>query len=146
MELALWFHDAVYDPKAGNNEEQSAALATRCLEELGIVPSIIDRITQLIMTAKSHETGTDEDAKLMVDVDLSILGRGERRFHEYENQIQNEYAWVSGSVFASKRAEILQRFLDRSHLFATEWFRQKYEKPARRNLETSIMRLKSISA
>jgi predicted metal-dependent HD superfamily phosphohydrolase len=53
---------------------------------------------------------------------------------------------VPALVFASKRAEILQRFLDRSHVFATEWFRQKYEKPARRNLEASIMRLESISA
>lgn len=141
VELALWFHDAVYDPRAGNNEEQSAVLATKCLQECGIALPIINRVGQFIMTTKSHETGTDQDAKLMVDVDLSILGRDEKRFFEYEDQIQKEYAWVPAPVFASKRAEILQRFLDRSHVFATEWFRQKYENPARRNLEASIVRL-----
>ena len=145
VELALWFHDAVYDPRAGDNEEQSAVLAARCFQECGMAPLIAERVAQLIMTTKSHETGTDEDAKLMVDVDLSILGREQKRFLEYESQIQKEYAWVPASVFASKRAEILQRFLDRSGIFATEWFRQKYEKPARRNLEASIVRLKSIS-
>lgn len=141
VELALWFHDAVYDPRAGNNEEQSAVLATECLQEFEIAPPMIDRVAQLIMTTKSHEMGIDQDAKLMVDVDLSILGRDEKRFFEYEDQIQKEYAWVPTSVFASKRSEILKRFLDRSHVFATEWFRRKYEKPARRNLEASIVRL-----
>ena len=145
VELALWFHDAVYDPKAGDNEEQSAAVAARCLKECGIATLITDRVTQLIMTTKSHDTGMDEDAKIMVDVDLSILGRDEARFLEYEEQIRKEYAWVPVSVFASKRAEILQRFLDRSSIFATDWFRQKYEKVARKNLEGSILQLKTSS-
>lgn len=145
VELALWFHDAVYDPRAGNNEEQSAVLATQCLQECGVAPPMIDRVTQLIMTTKSHETGTDQDAKLMVDVDLSILGRDQKRFFEYENQIRKEYAWVPASVFASKRAEILQRFLDRNHVFATERFRQKYEEQARKNLEVSVLSLRRLA-
>jgi predicted metal-dependent HD superfamily phosphohydrolase len=75
----------------------------------------------------------------MVDVDLSILGRDRDRFLEYEEQIRREYA---ASVFASKRAEILERFLGRSRIFSTDWFRQKYEEQARKNLENSISRLR----
>jgi len=67
----------------------------------------------------------------VVDVDLSILGQSEKRFSEYEQQIRQEYAWVPQAVFASKRAEILGRFLARPGIFATEWFRTKYEQQAR---------------
>ena len=77
----------------------------------------------------------------MVDVDLSILGREKNRFFKYEEEIRREYEWVPLSVFVPKRAEILQRFLARGHIFSTDWFRQKYEKQARMNLEESISRL-----
>lgn len=145
LELALWFHDAVYDPRAGDNEEQSADLAKQCLHDCGVAPPLADRVARLIMTTKNHETGNHEDAKIMVDVDLSILGRDTKRFFEYEEQIRREYAWVPLSVFAPKRAEILQRFLDRAHIFATDSFRQKYEEQARKNLEESILRLKRLA-
>ncbi len=93
------------------------------------------------MATKSHEVGASVDAALMVDVDLSILGRDAKRFIEYEEQIRNEYQWVPRLVFASKRAEILNRFLSRQRIFATDWFHNKYEKQARLNLAASISAL-----
>jgi predicted metal-dependent HD superfamily phosphohydrolase len=141
VELALWFHDAVYDPKAGDNEEQSAALAKRCLGECGITSPLGETVARLVMVTKHHDMGTDADAAVMVDVDLSILGRDEKRFFEYEEQIRREYAWVPAAVFGPKRAEILQGFLARKRIFITDWFRDKYEQHARRNLEASIHRL-----
>jgi predicted metal-dependent HD superfamily phosphohydrolase len=138
VEFALWFHDAVYDPKAGDNEEQSAALAKECLIGLGANQKFSEDVAFLIMATKSHDVGTSIDAAVMVDVDLSILGRDTKRFFEYEEQIRTEYQWVPHLVFASKRTEILKRFLARERIFATDWFRNKYEKQARLNLEASI--------
>jgi predicted metal-dependent HD superfamily phosphohydrolase len=145
VELALWFHDAVYDPKAADNEERSAALAQRCLAEGRIVGVWADTVNKLVMATKNHEVGTDIDAAVMVDVDLSILGGDEKRFFEYEEQIRREYAWVSDPVFGSKRAKILEGFLAREQIFATEWFRNRYEQSARRNLEASLNMLKRLS-
>jgi len=145
VEFALWFHDAVYDPKAGDNEEQSAALAQRCLAEAGTSGSLAAAVARFVMATKSHDAGADSDAGLVVDVDLSILGQGESRFCQYEQQIRQEYAWVPQAVFASKRAEMLRRFLARDRIFATEWFRNKYERQARQNLEVSLTKLSVLS-
>ena len=56
------------------------------------------------------------DAPLLIDVDLNILGQNEERFWRYETQIRQEYDWVPESLFAVKRAEILERFLNRSRV------------------------------
>jgi predicted metal-dependent HD superfamily phosphohydrolase len=143
VELALWFHDAVYDPKADDNEEQSAAMARNCLETGG--PSrLAATVSDLVMATKSHSTEAGPDAALMVAVDLSILGQGEQRFAEYESQIREEYCSVPKLIFNFKRAEILERFLARSRIYATDFLGAKYEQQARRNLEGSIRQLKRI--
>ena len=97
------------------------------------------------MATKRHEAEPDSDEAVVVDVDLSILGQGEKRFAEYEEQIRQEYEWVPATVFVSKRTEILEIFLARKHIFHTELFREKYERSARRNLEASLTKLKSLS-
>ena|SRR2546427_201802 len=126
-------------------EEQSAALAERCFAEAGANGSLAATVARLVMATKSHEVGADSDAGLIVDVALSMLGQGERRFSEYAQQIRQEYAWVPHAVFALKRAKILHRFLARERIFVTEWFRNKYERQARQNLEVSISKLRELS-
>ena len=133
----------VYDPKAGDNEEQSATMARSCLETAG-VPRLGATVSSLEMATKAHKTEAGADVALMVDVDLSILGQGEQRYAEYEAQIRKEYRWVPKLIFNSKRAEILERFLARSRIYATDFFATKYEQKARRNLEGSIRQLKRI--
>jgi predicted metal-dependent HD superfamily phosphohydrolase len=142
VEWAFWLHDAVYDPKASDNEEQSAALAQECLRNYAIHRPLADEVTRLILSTKHSQATAEPDEGLVVDIDLSILGREEARFREYEDQIQREYAWVPMAVYAAKRAEILQRFLDRERLFTTDWFFERYEDQARRNLAASIAALR----
>jgi predicted metal-dependent HD superfamily phosphohydrolase len=137
VELALWFHDAVYDPKAADNEERSAALAGNCLE-IGGLPKLAESVRELIMATKFHNAAVGSDSSLMVDVDLTILGQGAERFTEYEAQIREEYRWVPDPVFKPKRAEILQRFLERTRIYTTDFLATKYEQQARRNLANSI--------
>lgn len=143
VELAIWFHDAVYDPKAGDNEERSAAMAGGCLEAAG-QSKLAATVGSLVMATKSHSTEAGSDAGLLVDVDLSILGKDELRFSQYESQIREEYLWVPALVFKPKRAEILQRFLDRKRIYTTDLFAAKYEDAARRSLENSIRKLRQM--
>jgi predicted metal-dependent HD superfamily phosphohydrolase len=142
VEMAIWFHDAVYDPKAADNEEQSAEMAKRCLTDAGVSVDFVAKMSELIMATKTHEVGGNSDAAVLVDVDLSILGQPEERFLEYESQIREEYRWVPKIIFGSKRAKILEQFLARERVYTTDWFHEKYEEKARRNLENSIRQLK----
>jgi predicted metal-dependent HD superfamily phosphohydrolase len=143
IELAIWFHDAVYDTKAGDNEERSAKWAADFLVSGGATSSLAEQVSNLVLATKKHEVHLDRGAPVLVDVDLSILGQSEKRFWEYETQIRAEYSWVDATTFAEKRAEILETFLKRERIYATDWFFERYESQARKNLQASIDRLRS---
>ena len=145
VELAIWFHDAIYDPHAYDNEERSAELARRWISECGGSVDLCNSVGTLVMATKTHEPNTYADAPLLVDVDLSILGQPKARFDEYERQIRAEYGWVPEKIFAAKRAEILQRFVERPRIYMTKHFLEKYEQLARGNLERSIAALEARS-
>jgi predicted metal-dependent HD superfamily phosphohydrolase len=142
VELAIWFHDAIYDPRAADNEERSAELARQCILEAGGDVVLRDCVARLVLATKHHDSSLDPDAPLMVDIDLSILGQSADRFWEYERQIREEYYWVPREVFGVKRAEILERFLARERIYRLEWFFEKYERQARKNLGESLRRLR----
>lgn len=142
IEMALWFHDAVYDPKAGDNEERSAQMAQQALEAAHLAPAFITDVVRLVMCTKTHNADGHADAQWMIDIDLSILGREPQRFQEYEVQIRAEYSWVPAEVYAEKRAEILTSFLNRDQIFSTESFREKLEGLARWNLAALIESLR----
>lgn len=143
VELAIWFHDAVYDTHAADNEERTAELAQRWLKQFHADAEFIDAVGRLVLATKNHDGSLHPDAPLLVDVDLSILGQPPARFWDYEKQIRAEYAWVDAAVFASKRAEILQRFLARPRIYQTGYFFERLEAQARQNLKASVERLGS---
>jgi predicted metal-dependent HD superfamily phosphohydrolase len=138
VELALWFHDAIYDARRQDNEQQSADWARR----IG-PPEAADRVHALIMATRHDAVPSGRDAELLVDIDLSILGAAPERFDEYERQIRQEYSWVPAFVFRRKRGEILEGFLARPAIFNTERFFQKLETAARANLRRSLEQLKN---
>ena len=142
VELAIWFHDAIYEPRAPDNEERSAELATKCMSETALAHDLANPVAQLILATKHHVPSPDPDAAFLLDVDLSILGQPENRFLEYEQQIREEYAWVTEPTFKSKRAEILERFLARERIYLKEWFFERYESSARANLQRSLHHLR----
>jgi predicted metal-dependent HD superfamily phosphohydrolase len=141
VELALWFHDAVYDTRRSDNEAQSAALARAEGARAGLSESVLARVDSLILATRHDASPTTPDATLLVDVDLAILGAPVERFDEYERQVQAEYAWVPGPIFRRKRRELLEGFLSRPRVYSTEAFRERFEDAARANLSRSIRAL-----
>jgi len=139
--VALWFHDAVYDTARHDNEAASADWARRVLRDAGAVADVTARVDALILATRHSQVPATPDERLLVDIDLAILGAAPARFHEYERQIRDEYAFVPEDVFRDKRAGILRGFLARPALFATAALAARFEAPARANLADAIARL-----
>jgi predicted metal-dependent HD superfamily phosphohydrolase len=143
IEAALWYHDAAYDPRAGDNEERSAAWAVRDLSELGVSTGDSREVARLVRLTRHDVPPVDPRGQVVVDIDLSILGRAPHEFDEYEAAIRAEYAWVPDSEFRGARKRILSGFLAREPLYAMPWFRGRYEKTARANLQRLMASLEA---
>ena len=141
IETAIWFHDVIYDTHRKDNEERSADLAAVMLVKAGKSESFCQNVHALILATKHQLQPTSNDAGLLADIDLSILGQNAERYAEFENQIRQEYAWVTGKDFANGRSAVLNGFLQQAHIFNTAAFAQRFEEPARANLAWAIKRL-----
>lgn len=133
-ELALWFHDAIYVPGAGDNEERSAALAAEFMRELPNVGPLKPLVRTLILATRNHPVSEDRDMRVVIDSDLSIFGQTPERFAEYERQIRAEYAFVPLDEFLARRRVILREFFDRPRIYQTKTMYQFAESAARANL------------
>lgn len=141
VELALWFHDAVYDPRASDNEERSAELAETRLAALGVPEPARERIVAQIRATRTHEA-EDDDARLLVDLDLAILGASPAQFDRFEVLIRREYAHVPDELFRMGRREVLRRFLRRSVIYRVPGLHDALETTARANLTRRMSELR----
>lgn len=138
VEAALWFHDAVYALQRHDNEVQSADLARAALTAAQVPHAVVERVAALVLATQHSAAPQEPDAQLVVDVDLAILGAAPLRFAEYQQQIRKEYAWVPEAVFASKRREVLQSFLQRPRIYSTAAMAERLEAQARANLAQAL--------
>ncbi len=144
IEAALWFHDAVYDSRAGDNELRSAAWARRALGDLGVPAAVVEDVARLVLLTQDHQP-TDLAGELLCDIDLSILGRSSAEFERYDRRIREEYSWVAEDAYREARRGALESFLRRQPLYRTAHFRSRYEASARTNLERALAALRRPS-
>lgn len=135
--LALWFHDAVYNPKAKDNEAQSAQMARDELSGLGVESSSTEQICAHVMATRDHKA-EHPDAHLVIDLDLAILAASPSRYDRFEAEIRQEFAHVPGFLFRMGRKKVLKHFLNRKHIFALPFTRERWEAAARANLRRAI--------
>lgn len=133
VELAVWFHDAIYDTRRNDNEQRSADLAQSATGSA--------RVHRLIMATRHEAVPHEADEKLLVDIDLWILGSPTQRFDEYEQQVREEYGWVPGPIYRRTRRKLLEAFRARPTIYSTDRFVQRYEARARANLARSLAKL-----
>lgn len=139
VELALWFHDAVYRSWRKDNERQSADWAARALRAAPL--ESVERIRQMILATMHMDEELGGDTALVVDVDLSILGQPPDIYRGFERAIRREYWWVPRTKYVAARSGVLAGFLERSTIYQHDALYEKYEAQARVNLNAALARL-----
>ena len=143
IELALWFHDAIYNTFSKSNEKDSADLAVSFISENAGCIELQKTVHSLIMATEHNFVPQINDQKLIVDIDLSILGSTESRYAEFELAIRKEYKYVPWFIFKKKRIELLRYFLNRKSIYSHEHYIDSLEKQARVNITDAIAKLQS---
>jgi pantetheine-phosphate adenylyltransferase len=142
LEMSLWLHDVIYDPKSTGHEEKSAEFAHQILKDAGIKDDYINLVKQLIMATKLGETLSTNDAKLIADIDIANFGKSFETFSAYRDCVRDEYDFVPEQDFKNGTAQIFESFLKRDSIYHTEFFRQRYESHASENLKKALDSLK----
>jgi len=148
VRLAAWYHDAIYDPLAVDNEERSAELAESELAALGISSDRIAEVARLVRMTAGHEPAArDRNGELLNDADLLVLASPPEAYVVYLNAIRAEYAHVSDADFRAGRAAVLDALLAAPKLYRLAAL-APLEAAARRNMtaELSLLRAAPLGA
>jgi len=142
VELAIWYHDLVYNPMRQDNEGASARKARKVLEGWGIGAARITRICQHIEATAGHQLNSEEtDQAYFLDADLAILGSRREKYKGYTQQIRKEYAVFPNMLYNPGRKKVLEKLLDKPQLYFTPHFHTQFEAKARENMEWEIQQL-----
>lgn len=106
--LAAVYHDAIYDPKASDNEERSAQLFLDHSKNSSLTSEQKQNIQQYILDTKDHEASS-ERSQILIDADLNILSQPFSKLIEYEHKIFREFQFVDYKTYLPKRIEVLSR-------------------------------------
>lgn len=144
LQLAAWFHDCVYDPRATDNEEQSATYAQNVLSRLALPAPTIQAVSQMILCTKTHTTVANQpDCQILLDADLAILGASVQDYETYAQAIRQEYSWLPDTAYNAGRIHVLQTFLQRTSIYRTAPMYTTLEKLARENIRRELASLSS---
>ncbi len=141
--LAILFHDAIYDPKAKDNEARSAELLRR--EVQGAIDSDVLCLAEVFINATAKHQILDDlsdaqrsDCALFLDIDMSILGADWPVYKTYAAQIREEYDHVSNFLYRMGRRKVLKEFLKRPAIFLSDLLAHRYEAQAQENIEREL--------
>lgn len=144
VELAIWFHDAIYAPDASDNEQKSAELFETCAGD-SFDEASRRRVRDLILVTMHSERPATADQAFMVDIDLSSFGLPWPDFVRDSDAVRRECAHLSDQRFYAKQACFLRSLLARPTIYSTELFRDRHEVAARRNITRRLGELPALT-
>lgn len=144
VRLAAWYHDAIYDPRAADNEDRSASLAENELPALGVPAERVAETARLVRLTSTHDPADgDRNGELLTDADLLILASPPEAYLTYANAIRMEYDHLGDADFRAGRAAVLDALLQSPRLYRLDALAD-LEPVARRNLAAEVSLLRRV--
>ena len=140
VELAIWFHDVIYEIGDPKNEENSAKWFMQ-VSSGELKDSIREQVNRLVMVTQHNVQPEKEDEKYVVDIDLSGFGMPWPEFSADSLRVRQEFPEVSDGVFENKHRMFLEMLASRDFFFCTTLFRNMYESQAKYNVREKLSRL-----
>lgn len=138
FQLAIWYHDIIYNALRKNNERKSAELLQKDFRHL-LPAAAIEHCFQLIVSTKKHEILLEGiDNQILLDIDLAILASKAIVYQNYMKAIRKEYKIYPNILYRKGRKDVLTHFLARERIYFSDFFYEKYEAQARHNLQMEI--------
>jgi len=139
VEVALWFHDAVYAPSDGDNERRSAELFLAASK--GADPAFRRRVCGLILATRHQGPAHSNDRRFIEDIDLAGFGAPWEEFMRHGALLREEFAAQSDAQYHAGQVYFLEGLKRRPWFFATDYFRDRYEAKAQENLDRLLVLL-----
>jgi predicted metal-dependent HD superfamily phosphohydrolase len=140
--LAIWYHDAIYDPTRKDNEENSCKLLLQHHEgNSAIIKGYLNRAINIIMDTKYHKSD-DNESQIVLDLDLVGFGFDTETYDYTTELLRKEYSHLSDVVWKASRRLFLNDVLNCDYIFYTQFGRDFYEDNARRNIERELKNLR----
>ena len=140
VELAIWFHDIIYNIPSIENELKSAELFLE-LTKGRINPDLGQSVYDMILITTHKTKPIRYDDKLLVDIDLSSFALPWEQFRQDSQHVREEFSNKTDQEFYSGHVKFLQSLLDKPRFFASEFFCTEFEVDARKNIEKLLKQL-----
>jgi predicted metal-dependent HD superfamily phosphohydrolase len=137
--FTLYYHDIIYNSLKSDNEEKSAELAEKRMEQISVSKDTIELCKNQILATKSHIKSVDSDTNYFTDADLSVLGSSWETYTLYYKNVRKEYSIYPDFVYNSGRKKVLNHFLAMDRIFKTDFFYNKFELQAKQNLQKETL-------
>lgn len=134
--FAIYYHDIVYKATKNDNEHQSALLFQQRLTKVSF--PYLKACSAQIEATKEHKLSLDNDTNILLDIDLSILGKRPKVYLKYCENIRKEYHVYPDFMYRKGRKKVLKHILELDSIYKTAFFKEKYESQARNNITTEL--------
>lgn len=139
--FSIAYHDLIYNPLKSNNEEKSAEVSSRRLQEIGYPNEKIKMCAEMILATRKHDFSLNQDINFFTDPDLAILGQDPVAYRGYTKAVRKEYAVFPDPIYRPGRKKVIRYFLEMKNIFKTHHFFNRYEERARMNLQSELLTL-----
>jgi predicted metal-dependent HD superfamily phosphohydrolase len=138
VQFAIYYHDFVYNVLRKDNEQRSANIAARHLQQLQVPVAKIEHVKAFIAASQNHQVPVhyplSTDIALFLDFDMHILGEDWETYMRYTEEIRREYQIYPSPMYNAGRRRFLEGCLARISIYNTPQFRMRFELAAHENI------------